>query len=115
MHVFPVFQMVGTATRASMPDVPMFTVTPAKRPRRQALSDTLTAVGQTIASALTPGAGRPRESETEVEQVNIPRHFQRFALFHCAFNIPTISISLLSRSAIPASGQVKRPICGVKY
>ena len=94
---------------------PMFTVTPAKRPRRQALSETLTAVGQTIASALTPGAVRPRESETEVEQVNIPRHFQRFALFHCAFNIPTISISLLSRSAIPASGQVKRPICGVKY
>jgi hypothetical protein len=83
-----------------MPDVPMFTVTPAKRPRRQALSETLTAVGQTIASALTPGAVRPRESETEVEQVYIPRHFQRFALFHCAFNIPTINISLLSRSAI---------------
>ena len=77
MLVFAVFQMVGTATRESIPDVPMFTATPAKRPRRQSLTETLTEVGQSIANALTPEA-----AESPVEQVCIPIHFKRFTLFH---------------------------------
>lgn len=52
-----------------MPDVPMFTANPAKRPKREALKDTLTAVGQTIVSALTPGASSSKEAAVPVEQV----------------------------------------------
>ena len=63
-----VFQVVGTATKDTMPDVPMFSATPAKRPRRQGLTDTLTVVGQTIANAITPQVGT-REAPVPVEQV----------------------------------------------
>ena len=55
--------------KESMPDVPMFTANPAKRPKREALKDTLTAVGQTIVSALTPGASSSKEAAVPVEQV----------------------------------------------
>ncbi len=61
------FQIVGTATRESIPDVPMFSGNPAKRPRRESLANTLNAVGQTIASALTPGTSS--SNEAVVEQV----------------------------------------------
>ena len=64
-------QIVGTAVREIIPDVPMFNATPAKRPRRETLKDTITAVGQTIASALTPGASSSGEPEVNVEQVRI--------------------------------------------
>ena len=47
--------LVGTATRESMPDVPMFTASPAKRPRRETMRDTLEAVGKTISTALASG------------------------------------------------------------
>ena len=60
--------VVGTATKDTMPDVPMFSATPAKRPRRQGLTDTLTVVGQTIANAITPQVGT-REAPVPVEQV----------------------------------------------
>ena len=64
-----VFQVVGTATKDSIPDVPMFSANPAKRPRREGrLTDTLTAVGQSIANALTPQVGT-REMPLAVEQV----------------------------------------------
>ena len=63
-----VFQVVGTATKDSIPDVPMFSANPAKRPRRQELTDALTVVGQTIANAITPQVGT-REAPVPIEQV----------------------------------------------
>ena len=60
-------QIVGTATRENVPDVPMFSANPAKRPRRESLTHTLTSVGQTIASALTQGTSS--SNEAVVEQV----------------------------------------------
>lgn len=87
MLVLAVFQMVGTATRESIPDVPMFTATPAKRPRRQSLSETLTEVGQSIANALTPEAVHAPGSETPVEQVCVCVYTYTFQTFH------TISLS----------------------
>lgn len=63
-----VFQVVGTATKDSIPDVPMFSANPAKRPRRQELTNTLTVVWQTIANAITPQVGT-REAPVPVEQV----------------------------------------------
>ena len=44
-------QIVGTATRETIPDVPMFSASPAKRPRRESLAETISAVGETIVSA----------------------------------------------------------------
>ncbi|CAB3977072.1 Hypothetical predicted protein [Paramuricea clavata] len=61
--------IVGTATRESIPDVPMFSTSPAKWPRRDNLSETITAVGRTIACALTPGAGSSKNATASVEQV----------------------------------------------
>ena len=58
----------GTATKDSIPDVPMFSANPAKRPRRQELTDTSTVVGQTIANAITPQVGT-REPPVPVELV----------------------------------------------
>ena len=49
----------------------MFNATPAKRPRRETLKDTITAVGQTIASALTPGASSSGEPEVNLEQARV--------------------------------------------
>ncbi len=49
----------------------MFNATATKRPRRETLKDTITAVGQTIASALTPGTSSPGEPEVNVEQARI--------------------------------------------
>ncbi len=45
-------QIVGTAKRETVPDVPMFAANPAKRPRRETLADTLAAVGHNIVNAL---------------------------------------------------------------
>lgn len=53
----------------SMPDVPMFAAYPAKRPKRETMKDTLTTVGQTIVSALTPSASSSKEDCVPVEQV----------------------------------------------
>ena len=61
--------IVGTATKESMPDVPMFAANPAKRPKRETIQDTLTTVGQTIVSALTPSASSSKGDEVRVEQV----------------------------------------------
>ena len=47
----------------------MFNATPAKLLRKQALSETLAEVGQTIASALTPEAPPAPEADIPVEQV----------------------------------------------
>jgi hypothetical protein len=56
LYISIILQIAGTATRESIPDVPMFSASPAKWLRRDNLSETITAVGQTIASALTPVA-----------------------------------------------------------
>ena len=58
-------QIVGTATRETISDVPMFSASPAKRPRRESLAETISAVGETIVSALAPGEG----NSNSVEQV----------------------------------------------
>ena len=58
----------GNERYHAMQDVPMFSATSAKRPRRQGLTDTLTVVGQTIANAITPQVGT-REAPVPVEQV----------------------------------------------
>ena len=53
-----------------MPDVPMFGANPAKRPRRETLTDTLTTVDNTIVSALKPGASTSNETAAvPVDQV----------------------------------------------
>ena len=41
-------QIVGTTTRERIPDVPMFSASPAKRPRRESLAETISAVGRAI-------------------------------------------------------------------
>ena len=58
----------------------MFNATPVKRPRRETLKDTITAVGQTIASALTPGASSLGEPEVNVEKARIIA-FDQFPTF----------------------------------
>ena len=60
-YVFVIIQAVGTATRGAIPNVPMFTADPAKRPRRETLAETLTTVGETIVSALRPGGNTCNE------------------------------------------------------
>ena len=52
-----------------MPDMPMFSTSPAKRPRKDSLADTITAVGQSIASALNPEAGSSSDATTSAQQV----------------------------------------------
>ncbi len=64
----------------------MFNASPAKRPRRETLKDTITAIGLTIASALTPGASSSGEPEVNVEQVRIIAFHQFPNLRHSAFN-----------------------------
>ena len=49
------FQLVGTAKKEKMPESPMFTNNPAKRPtRRDTALEAFTSVGQSIANALQP-------------------------------------------------------------
>ena len=62
-------QIVGTATKERIPDVPMFSATPAKRPRRESLAETISAVGRTIVTALAPREGNSKDAEDPVEQV----------------------------------------------
>ena len=53
-----------------MPDVPMFTASPAKRPRRETVRDTLEAVGKTISTALASGKSfAQNDMPAEFEQV----------------------------------------------
>ena len=82
LTIYLTTQIVGTASRENIPDVPMFNATPAKRPRRQALSETLVEVGQTIASALTPGAPPANEALPALEpDVPIEQVFVVFLTF----------------------------------
>ena len=52
-----------------MPRVPMFSASPAKRPRKDGLADTITAVGQSIASALSSRAGSLNNATDSPQQV----------------------------------------------
>ena len=52
-----------------MPDMPMSSTSPVKRPRNDSLADTITAVGQSIASALNPEAGSSSNATTSAQQV----------------------------------------------
>jgi hypothetical protein len=62
-------QIVGTATRERIPDVPMFSANPAKRPRRETMTDALNVASQKIADALKPG-NATNEPAVAVEQVS---------------------------------------------
>ncbi|XP_028417958.1 uncharacterized protein LOC114542659 isoform X1 [Dendronephthya gigantea] len=61
-------QLVGTASRDKLPDAPMFSATPAKRPRRENWCDKLTTVGETVAHALS--AAVEGKSKTTVNRNN---------------------------------------------
>ncbi len=72
----------------------MFNATPAKRPCRETLKDTITAVGQTTASALTPGASSSGEPEVNVEQAHIIASDQFPTFIVYAFNYtPVMNLS----------------------
>ncbi|XP_028417959.1 uncharacterized protein LOC114542659 isoform X2 [Dendronephthya gigantea] len=60
--------LVGTASRDKLPDAPMFSATPAKRPRRENWCDKLTTVGETVAHALS--AAVEGKSKTTVNRNN---------------------------------------------
>ena len=47
----------------------MFSGSPAKRPRRESLAETISAVGRTIVTALASGEGNSKDAADPVEQV----------------------------------------------
>ena len=64
-----------------MPDVPMFTATPAKQQRRQKLIETLVDEGQTIANGLTPAeAASSQRAEAPTDQVTTFIYFSNLLL-----------------------------------
>lgn len=69
----------------------MFSASPAKRPRRESLAETISSVGRTIVSALAPGEGSSRDTSDFVEQVLKER--KRTLKRHCrsAFHIIVIN------------------------
>ena len=52
-----------------MPEVPMLSATPAKRPRREMWTDAITSVGETIAHAIMMGTSAQKEDTVSCEQV----------------------------------------------
>jgi len=63
--------LVGTASKENIPEVPMFSVNPAKRPARRtdAMADAITTVGQSIASVLQPVQPSTSAAHSQPNQV----------------------------------------------
>ena len=64
-------QIVGTANRQHIPNVPLFQATPAKRPRRETWSEKLSSASETISRAFTAGRNAANQSDEHVNQVSV--------------------------------------------
>ena len=87
-----------------MPDVPMFTSSPAKRPRREAIADTLTAVGQTIATVLHWLQKRALQQMTWLQlnrYLRACRSNKKISIIHCMCNIHNTLICFMSNFIAP--------------